>query len=420
LTDFALALALAQLQQYSRKVFRSPLTSIMYVTALTGAVMALAALLPGGALGITIPAPVPHNKTWTVAHTRSSLVDSSRKVPYNESGDRKLAYSLFLPVDKAACEKQCPNSYMPDQTAKKSNLQFFGNDKANFFEQLSFDSCCSTLGDIDAGAYLLVVFEPAVGTSRLVYNQLARQVSAIGTVVVLIDHPYDASVVEFEGSPVIHGTVDLDGFQVNQDWNGTLNKTLDMRMEDVNSIIKELRTTNILERLFPEFTFNSTLNTETFIVMGHGLGGSVATVLSTKDPRAGLSINLAGSIPTIQENIWTEKVFFGRENYTRREDKNWEDYAQHHNGTFIEWTFRLADQMDYTDVPLLVDLVKNPKLKAKGLGEHGPWAFYCTSCFLEAYIRDTIQHGRSGDLTACYRMCPLVEPYSSGSFEEDW
>ncbi|KAF2683851.1 hypothetical protein K458DRAFT_304443 [Lentithecium fluviatile CBS 122367] len=384
----------------------------MYAAALIGGVAALIILLPEGAHGIAIPAPAPHGKSFTVAHARSSFVDSSRKDPYNDSEDRKLAYSLFLPVNKNECTKQCSNAYMPDLTAKKTNAQFFGDENAKIFEQFTFDSCCASSNDINAGAFPVVVFEPAVGTSRLLYNQLARQVSAVGTTVVLIDHPYDASIVEFDGLTAINGTVDLDAFEVSKNWDDTLNKALDTRKADIESVIKELGTTNYLSRLFPDLKFSSALNTNTFDVMGHGLGGSAATVLSTHGSRVGLSINLSGSIPVIQQNSNNYLVFFGREAYTREDDANWRDSIQHFQGRFVEWDFTGAGQMDYTDLPRLVDLVNSPNSSPKGLGANGVWAFHCTSCFLEGYIRDVKQGGRR-EVSDCYVMCPNMEPYAS-------
>ncbi|KAK7182577.1 paf acetylhydrolase [Paraphaeosphaeria sporulosa] len=352
-----------------------------------------------------VPAPAS-SLPWKVAHSRSFLIDSSRKDPYNNTEDRKVAYSIFMPVFAEACSESIDNGYMPTLTAEASNLQFFDDESAGIFDALHFNSCSKNTDKYNADHFPLLIFEPAVGTSRFMYNQLARQLSANGAHVVTIDHPYDANIVEFPGSDPIRngGSVSLDPFQVNKPVNGTeTKKAIDTRIADVDSVIKELEKANTLPRLFPAFTFtdgNTKVPTQRLFMVGHGLGGSVATSMGFYDKRVEWTINLSGSTPVLAEDVYPYTIFFGRENYRSENDTAWQETMKHIAGPQVEWTYHKAEQFDFSDLPLVSHLV-NPSKKPKGLGvpyqdmdPNDPTAtFRALSCFLEGYFRDTLIPG---------------------------
>jgi predicted dienelactone hydrolase len=54
----------------------------------------------------------------------------------------------------------------------------------------------------------LAIFSPGAGNSRLLYSNIARSFASFGNVVVLIDHPYDADIVEFpDGKTIMTGNI---------------------------------------------------------------------------------------------------------------------------------------------------------------------------------------------------------------------
>jgi hypothetical protein len=55
--------------------------------------------------------------------------------------------------------------------------------------------------------YPLVVFSPGLSASRLLYTLQAKALASYGFVVVTIDHPYDATFVEFPDGSSVRGTV---------------------------------------------------------------------------------------------------------------------------------------------------------------------------------------------------------------------
>lgn len=374
----------------------------MFAAAMA-AVGLLALAFPSSAQGqlegkVEVPAPAPSGMPWDLAHARSSLVDDSRKDPYNNSTNRKIAFSVFMPIAKIECTGHTFWDYMPNQTASASNLQFFGNEEAGVFDQLKFQSCSETVKgrSYNTNHFPLLIFEPAVGTSRFLYNQLASQLSANGAHVVTIDHPYDAPVVEFEGSDAIKndGRVNLDPFQVNKpvDDAGT-KKAIDTRIADVNAVIKHLEKPDVLPELFPYVNFtkgNTQIPTQRIFMIGHGLGGSVATDMGAGDKRVEWTVNLSGSTRTLTEDITAYTIFFGREGYRSEDDVAWQKTRKHLTGPQAEWTYNKAEQFDYSDLPLVANLVDSKK-KPQGLGtpyenmnpDDPTTTFRAVSCFLE-------------------------------------
>ena len=348
-----------------------------------------------------------------VAHTRSSLVDSNRKDPYNESQERKVAFSFFMPVYGKNCTATTNDEYASDLTAKACNLQFFGDKDAGVFDELFFKSCTSDTNETVADDHPLIIFEPAFGTSRLLYSQLSRQLSANGAYVVTIDHPYDAPLVEFADSGAIerNGAIKLDVFKVNKpvDEKET-KKAIQARIDDINAVIKELERPDALRNYFPGINSikDKKVNTNRLYLIGHGLGGSVASSMSVNDKRVEWIINLSGSTPVLTEDITAYTIFFGHETYRSEDDEAWKATKKHLAGPQVEWTYSKADQFDYSDLPLVSQIAGRNK-GAKGIGRpyedidpNDPTAtFRGLRCFLEGYLRDTVLGNGHPALPSC-------------------
>ena len=99
--------------------------------------------------------------------------------------------------------------------------------------------------------------------------------------VAIIDHPHDAT---------INGLASLEPFTDLKSWNETVTKTIDTRIQGINFVLQELNNIALLNRQFPSLQFNTTFDTSSYTVIGHGIGGTTATTLSTVDPRVRFSI----------------------------------------------------------------------------------------------------------------------------------
>jgi hypothetical protein len=248
---------------------------------------------------------------YKVAVANFPLTDVTYKDPYAATQNRKLMVSLFLPIPNTQCTQECESPYMPPATARALSTQFFRNNNINnnIFNASTYSACCGTNQSIDAAAYPLVVLEPQVRMSRLLYSTLARHICANGAAVILIDHPYDAAIVEFAYSRTIHnnGSVNLNAFEPVQAWNETVTQAVETRMRDVQFVLAQLKGVALLRRQFPGMEFEGAFSVDGYAVVGHGLGGATSTTLSVLDSRVRFSINMAGSAPLLRHPVMASR-----------------------------------------------------------------------------------------------------------------
>lgn len=160
----------------------------------------------GGAL--LLPNP---SGPFSVALRIQPMTDQSRLDPYapNKDQKRQVLASIFWPVDAESCSsKRVP--YMPPATAHAYGLAAeemgLSNDTFRAFEmsvcQITAPSSCKHDESRNA-KFPVAVFSSGAGNSRLLYSGMARSLASYGYVVVLLDHPYDAEIVEFPDGTII-------------------------------------------------------------------------------------------------------------------------------------------------------------------------------------------------------------------------
>ncbi|KAF2026239.1 hypothetical protein EK21DRAFT_116026 [Setomelanomma holmii] len=345
------------------------------------------------AKNIVIPGPDSEHK-YKPAVASFSLNDQSRKDAWDTADNRKIMVSVFMPIPEKFCT-ECALPYMPDQTAKISNDQFFGDKNKGVFEPMQYKACCGASGSVDVSKLSVVVIDPHTDTSRLLYANLARFVSANNVVVVLIDHPHDSSIVEFEDKSIAYNSdrTGLSNFSPLTTWNETVRRAVDIRVKDINLALDSLSDPATLIRAFPSIKFTSGLDTSAYGIVGHGLGGTVATTLGTSDPRAQFSINLSGSSGPLTTKTKRPTYFLGRQNFVRDADINWPEAWKHLIGPATEFDLQNSEIMDFTDLPVIIELgksqdgAKDLKPKAGIVGGQGAWGNHAVVCFVEGIIK---------------------------------
>ncbi|KAI8932958.1 hypothetical protein NX059_010427 [Plenodomus lindquistii] len=372
---------------------------------------------------IMLPDPDAGHK-FKVAVSHFPLTDTATNDAYDATVKRSIMASLFIPVARDACANECKNSYMPGQTARIANEQFILGTKEGVFETIGYNHCCGNDADIDASKLSVVVLEPHTDTSRLLYVNVARFISANGIAVVVLDHPGETSITEFSGTNVPRGgtvynsgTVELSNFSPVTAWNDTISKAIATRMTDINFALTQLSTLELLQRQLPTLRFSTPLNTKNFSVIGHGLGGTVATALSFANPNVRFSINLSGAAPSIDSTgtstIATPVYFFGRSNYKRTDAFNWPATWSHLTGPATEFDLNNSDIFDFSDLPVIVELAQNEGGK-KGVSARavagGSSANHAMLCFVEAVVKKEVL-GDAGTLSNCVRVFPGMVPF---------
>jgi pimeloyl-ACP methyl ester carboxylesterase len=354
---------------------------------------------------VLIPGPDADHK-YQSAVAEFPLVDTTRKDPHLTDSDRRIMVSLFMPVLVSDCTNECSQAYMGPLAARIANNQTLGDPNIGVFENMAYAVCCGASKPIDASRIPVVVLEPHTDTSRLLYSNLARYMTANNVAVVLLDHPYDSSIVEFSDTDVVlnSGATGLSNLSPLTAWNATVTNAMYIRIQDISMALAQLNDINILTRNFPGFTFSSPLNTSSYSIVGHGLGGTVATYLSIADPhRVRFSINLSGSAPPLDHTTSSPIYFFGRANFRRDQDINWRSTWTQLTGPATEFDLADSEILDFTDLPIVIDTAGISGLKGAGLGNSGPWGNHAVRCFVEGVIKDRL-NGETGGVSHCVQV----------------
>ena len=232
--------------------------------------------------------------------------------------------------------------YMPPVTAALYGelvVQFgFPN---NTFDQLS--TLCEQNAALQrkATAYSLLVFSPGARAPRFLYATMLEDLARRGYVVVGIDHPYDALVVEFPDGHAIIG----------------LNKTLTrdevellvtVRAQDLSFVIDELG------RQYP-----NTINTTDVVALGHSLGGATVAEAALNDSRIRGGVNIDGRLFGSMEkpNTTLSKPFlqFASEASSSDAYWRWDEEWERLLGWKLELVLGGSAHSSFVDLPLIAE-----------------------------------------------------------------
>lgn len=168
----------------------------------------------------------------------TALTDASRLDPYAPSESphaRKLMISVFIPMDNstAPCTQDLVPYMTPLVAGDFDNLAMTAGLPNGTFSELNMKICKTFANDgcmkshkgrrgTDRILRPLLLFSPGFGQSRLVYNAMAHSVASEGYIVVSIDHPYDANVVEYPDRSYVRAA------NISSDDEAALNALIDV------------------------------------------------------------------------------------------------------------------------------------------------------------------------------------------------
>ncbi|RFU76993.1 paf acetylhydrolase family [Trichoderma arundinaceum] len=310
---------------------------------------------------------------YAVAMKEQPLTDTSRADPLDPTGKsktRRLLVSLYLPVDKS--RRSCPAVTVPymtppvaasyGQTATQVGIP------DTFYEQFQMEFCdlkklspCGQASNKNR-KYPLILFDPGLGESRLIYGAMARSLASHGYVVVTVDHPFDAPAVQFPDGTVIEG-VDLDPSDPS-----VLPKVLKTRTDDIIFIINQLENKKIMKPLLADFP--GTIDYSQLAIWGHSFGGATAASVIHADKRFLGGLDLDGMLvdPILSTNIAKPFVLAGRNGHDA-EDPSWNQFWPHLKGKRIEIAIADTQHGAFKDDLMLLSTVTLPADIKKAIQE---------------------------------------------------
>lgn len=302
----------------------------------------------------------------SVGVTYIQMIDTNRLDPFtNYTEQRQVMISLYYPAQPDPSNillEQRPTAddrhyiipYMPALTAALYDELAvpFGFPK-NTFEQLS--TACQQNAPLrdKSEAYSLLIFSPGGGAPRFFYATMLEDLARRGYIIVAIDHPYDALVVEFTDGHAVIG----------------LNKTLTrdevellvkVRAQDMSFVIDELS--------LQDFAL---INTSDVVAFGHSLGGATVAEATLNDTRikGGINIDgrLFGSMQKPNVTLSTSFLQLASESSASDPYLHWDEAWERLSGWKLELVLNGAAHSTFTDLPLIAEALE---LREK-LGDDG-------------------------------------------------
>lgn len=301
---------------------------------------------------LNLPAP---NGSFGVALAIQEVINNDLNDPYASNGQkRRIMLSAFFPtVPVEDCQKiEAP--YMPAFTASVYDQLYATEGIVNgTFEAFQL-SLCEQNGSMSADEpYLhfpVILFSPGLGNSRLIYSAVAESLAAQGFVVITIDHPFDAAIVEFpDGSYILAANITTPD-QIEMD--------LDIRTKDVTFVIDQLYNSTFIETLLTGLY--GSVNLKALFIAGHSLGGATAASAMLDDKRLINGVNLDGTFfgPVVQQGLQRAFMMLAHEGKNQSTDSSWADIWPHLQGSKVQASVEGTVHASYTDFPLLVDVLE--------------------------------------------------------------
>ncbi|KAK0105530.1 hypothetical protein ONS95_004110 [Cadophora gregata] len=199
----------------------------------------------------------------------------------------------------------------------------------------------------------ILIFSTGYGVSRLLYTAAAEDLASLGYVVVVVDHPLDASFIEYPDGRFI--TVTPPNYE---DFDAYI-PFVDARVQDIRTVLDSLSNTTFTSQI-PGLKSRGKiqrLQTSKVGILGHSLGGATAASAMLADQRFVAGVNLDGSIIGNVTNLGLSKPFMimSTEGHNRTMDTTWAEFWTHLRGFEREIGVAETRHGSYSDYLVLLD-----------------------------------------------------------------
>ncbi|MFF7468836.1 alpha/beta hydrolase family protein [Streptomyces sp. NPDC008092] len=404
---------------------RTALLSAVAATTLSAvsARTASAAPHPAGPVRLTLPEPGGPHPVGTVS---LRLVDTARADPWITAQPyRELMISIRYPARDVDGRPRAPQM-LPGEAAgfvAVNNLDGVPADKVDWAATRTHAHEGAPI-DRDGGPYPVVCYSPGTGDPRSLGTTLCDDLASRGYVVVMLDHTYDATAVQFPGGRVEHTVLPAEYAKASPDRKritALLKKTIDVRVADTRFLLGEL------PRALPR-GLRGMLDLDRLGMFGHSAGGFTALQAMHDDRRIAAGADLDGVVAYVQEdyesgNLSTvaaeglDRPFLlvGKDGNDLGTVPSWNSLWRHSRGPREGLTLCGAEHATFTDeeavVPQIARRLGLPReTVVKNIGTIAPARAIpaeraCLASFFDRRLRGRKAEGRPG-------RAPEVRPFT--------
>ncbi|KAG8991212.1 hypothetical protein FRB94_012684 [Tulasnella sp. JGI-2019a] len=325
---------------------------------ITLAATTLAAPVTNAAASTTVRLPTPLNATFPVGSQVFKLVDDSRIDPFNSTEKRAVEITVYYP-SSGQNDGTCPAGtdfapYMPAAMAALAD-QSLGIPSGTM-ESIFTDTCLGAPA-VSSDQRNLIVMSTGLGVTRLVYQTYTTALAAHGYVVIGIDHPYDAEIVEYPDGRLVFAA------PLNDSDPAAITSIVETRIKDVQFVLDQVCGNKDLTQSIPV-----DCGVRKVGMFGHSLGGATTADMTIIDQRIAGGVNLDGAFfptqsgPDVSPD--TPFLVIAAEGHNETNDPTYGDWFKtptaNASKRFIA-TVVGTKHLTFTDYPILLDVLNFPR-----------------------------------------------------------
>ncbi|MFD8811723.1 alpha/beta hydrolase family protein [Streptomyces sp. NPDC059627] len=343
---------------------RTALLSAVAATALSAvaARTASAAPHPAGQVRLTLPTPSGPHPVGTVS---LRLVDTARADPWVTAQPyRELMISIRYPARDIGGHPRAPQM-LPGEAAGFAAVNNLAGVPADQVDWAATRTHAHEGAPVDRnrGPYPVVCYSPGAGDPRSLGTTLCDDLASRGYVVVMLDHTYDATAVQFPDGRVEHTVLPAEYDKAYPDKKrirALLKKTMAVRVADTRFLLDEL------PRALPR-ELRGTPDWDRIGMFGQSAGGFTALQAMHDDRRIVAGANLDGVVAYVQDdgdsgNLSTVAVegldrpflLLGKDGNDLSTVPSWNALWRHSRGPREGLTLRGAEHATFTDEEAMV------------------------------------------------------------------
>jgi dienelactone hydrolase len=295
------------------------------------------------------------------------LVDTSRPDPWTGHPYRELMVSVRYPA-RTIRGFAAATQMLPGEAAGWVELNSLSDIPADRVDWAATRTHAHQGAPAAPGPHPVVLYSPGAGDPRSLGTTLCDDLASRGHVVVMIDHTYDASAVEFPGGRVERTVLPTEFAKVVPDpahpdparIAPLLKKTLDVRVADTRFVLDALRTA------LPAPLGGAT-DFAHVGMFGHSAGGFTALQAMHDDPRVIAAADFDGVTSYVQDDdedgypspvtadgLDRPFLLVGKDGNTPGTVPSWGELVRHSRGWHRALSLRGAAHGSYTDAVVLV------------------------------------------------------------------
>ncbi|MGW1621249.1 alpha/beta hydrolase family protein [Streptomyces sp. NPDC002172] len=343
---------------------RTALLSAVAATALSAVSARTASAAPrtAGPVRLTLPTPGGPRPVGTVS---LRLVDTARADPWITAQPyRELMISIRYPARGLGGHPRAPQM-LPGEAAGFAAVNNLADVPADQVDWAATRTHAheDAPADRDRGPYPVVCYSPGTGDPRSLGTTLCDDLASRGYVVVMLDHTYDATAVQFPGGRVERTVLPAEYDKAYPDKKrirALLKKTIDVRVADTRFLL------GALPRALPR-ELRGTLDLDRIGMFGHSAGGFTALQTMHDDRRIAAGANLDGVVAYVQddgdsghlstvaaEGLDRPFLLVGKDGNDLSTVPSWNSLWRHSHGPREGLTLRGAEHATFTDEEAMI------------------------------------------------------------------